>query len=324
MKFTFILVLSFLSATFSACGPSGETIKLMGEAKDLFGPIPDKMPNAENDTEARIELGRKLYFETALSVDDTISCNNCHNVLEKGSGTDNLPTSTGVKKQKGGRNSPTVWNAGFHIAQFWDGRSKDLQDQAKGPILNPIEMAMPDEASVIKKIQRIKEYEMLFIKAFPQNKAPMTYDNLAEAIAAFERTLLTKDRFDDFVNGDQNALNREEQEGLRLFVDTGCASCHNGPIFGGNSYKKMGIVEPYSTKDFGRYQITKKEEDKYYFKVPSLRNIAVTNPYFHDGSVNSLDDAVKKMAWHQLGKKLSDEKSKKIVAFLKTLTGKSL
>ncbi|MFN3246723.1 MAG: cytochrome-c peroxidase, partial [Leptonema sp. (in: bacteria)] len=213
--------------------------------------------------------------------------------------------------------------AGFHIAQFWDGRAKDLVEQAKGPILNPVEMAMPSEAAVVKKISAIQEYKDLFPKAFPNEKEAITYENIAKAIAAFESTLITKDRFDDFLKGDAKSLTPEEQKGLKTFMDVGCIQCHNGALLGGNSYQKMGKLNPYETKDLGRYNVTKKEEDKYMFKVPSLRNVALTAPYFHDGQAKTLEDAVKQMAWLQLNKKLTDEEVQSIVAFLKSLTDKS-
>lgn len=215
-------------------------------------------------------------------------------------------------------------NAGLHIAQFWDGRAKDLVEQAKGPILNPVEMAMPSEEAVVKKISAIKEYQELFSKAFPEGKNAITYENIAKAIAAFESTLITHDRFDDFLNGKSNALTKEEINGLKTFIEVGCIQCHNGALHGGNSYQKMGRMNPYeNTKDLGRYNVTKKEEDKYFFKVPSLRNVALTAPYFHDGKVQTLEEAVKKMAYLQLNKNLTEEEVQSIVTFLKALRDKS-
>jgi len=319
-----LTVLSVLMATvITYCGPSKQTIELMNQAKDIFGAIPVEMPGSSNESAEKIALGKKLYFEKSLSSDNTVSCNSCHNVEGKGSGTDNAPTSTGIKGQKGGRNAPTVLNAGFHIAQFWDGRAADLKAQAKGPILNPIEMGMKNPKEVMEKLKSIPEYSELFSKAFPDQKDPLTYDNLADAIAAFERTLVTHDRFDDFMNGNAKALSPDEQTGLKTFIDTGCNGCHNGPLLGGNSYQKLGAVNDYNTSDIGRFAVTKKEEDKKVFKVPSLRNIAITGPYFHDGSVSTLEDAVKKMAYHQLGKEISEQDISQITTFLKTLTDKT-
>lgn len=317
-----ILISTAVILTFSVmyCGPSEETKKLIQEASEFFETLPETMPGSENDTDERIALGKKLYFETRLSSDNTISCNSCHNVNPGGNGTDNAATSTGVGGQKGGRNAPTVLNAGYHLAQFWDGRAADLQAQAKGPILNPIEMAIPSEKSAIEIIKSIDEYKNLFAAAFPGEDDPITYDNLAEAIAAFERTLISKNRLDSFIAGNHKALSSEEQAGLRTFLDVGCTECHNGPLLGANSYRKIGVRNPYPTKDLGRYEVTKQEKDKYVFKVPSLRNIALSGPYFHDGQIGNLETAVKKMGFHQLDVQLSDEEVKKLVTFLNALS----
>ncbi|EPE83705.1 di-heme cytochrome C peroxidase [Leptospira noguchii str. 1993005606] len=317
------------------CGPSEKTKKLIDDSKKIFGTIPDKMPGGESDTSELILLGEKLYFEKRLSANDTQSCNSCHNVVGKAPGVDNLPTSPGAFGKNGVRNSPTVLNAGFHIAQFWDGRAKDLKEQAKGPILNPVEMAMPSASEVEKKIGQIPEYQELFAKAYPDSLTKensntltrmqkITYDNITGAIAAFERTLKTQDRFDDFQKGNHNALSAVEQEGLEKFITTGCITCHVGPLLGGNSFRKLGQVNPYeNSSDRGRQDLTKNSSDAFVFKVPSLRNVAITGPYFHDGKVASLEEAVKKMAHLQLGKDLSDSDTKLIVTFLKTLTDKN-
>ncbi|RME87150.1 MAG: cytochrome-c peroxidase [Planctomycetota bacterium] len=300
-----------------------DSAKILELAKKYFQPIPQKAPQSEKDSKEKIALGKELYFDKRLSVNNTISCNSCHQLNNGKAGVDNEPTSPGAFGKRGDRNSPTVFNAAFHIAQFWDGRAKDLVEQAKGPILNPIEMAMPSEAEVIKKLKAIKDYQKKFQKAFPKEKDPLTYQNIAEAIAAFERTLITRDRLDDFLEGDLKALNQEELKGLQSFVKTGCTTCHSGPLLGGNMFQKMGLVHPYENrKDLGRFKVTKNPGEKYFFKVPSLRNVALTAPYFHDGSVKTLEQAVVKMAWLQLGKKLTSQEIKNIVAFLKALTGK--
>ncbi|RME90937.1 MAG: cytochrome-c peroxidase, partial [Verrucomicrobia bacterium] len=227
---------------------------LREQAKAVFGVLPDKMPGSENDTPARIELGRKLYFDNRLSVNDSQSCNTCHRLDEKRGGVDNEPTSLGAHGKRGDRNAPTTLNAGFHIAQFWDGRAKDLKEQAKGPVLNPVEMAMPSEEAVVKKLSAIPEYRELFAKAFPDSDPAITYDNMAEAIAAFERTLITRDRFDDFLKGDDQALTAQELKGLETFMTIGCLTCHMSPTIGGNSYQKVGLIHAYeNTKDKGRY-----------------------------------------------------------------------
>ncbi|AVQ12780.1 Cytochrome c551 peroxidase [Leptospira santarosai] len=325
--------LTFLGAVLVYCGPSEKTKKLMEDSNKIFGTIPDKMPGGENDTPELVQLGKTLYFEKRLSANDTQSCNSCHNIIGNTSGVDNLPTSPGAFGKNGVRNSPTVLNAGFHLAQFWDGRAKDLKEQAKGPILNPLEMAMPSAAEVEKKIGEIPEYRELFAKAYPDSSAQenpksvttkkVTYDNITGAIAAFERTLKTQDRFDDFQRGNHKALSEEEQEGLEKFLTTGCTTCHVGPLLGGNSFRKLGQVHPYeNTNDKGRQDLTKNPADAFVFKVPSLRNVGVTGPYFHDGKTTTLEEAVKKMAYLQLGKELSEPDIKSIVTFLKALTDK--
>ncbi|AKH78337.1 cytochrome-c peroxidase [Leptospira interrogans] len=327
--------LTFLGILLVTCGPSEKTKKLIDDSKKIFGTIPDKMPGGEVDTPELIQLGEKLYFEKRLSANDTQSCNSCHNVVGKAAGVDNLPTSPGAFGKNGVRNSPTVLNAGFHIAQFWDGRAKDLKEQAKGPILNPVEMAMPSASEVEEKIGQIPEYQELFAKAYPDSLTKensntltraqkITYDNITGAIAAFERTLKTQDRFDDFQKGNHKALSIEEQEGLEKFIATGCITCHVGPLLGGNSFRKLGQINPYeNSSDKGRQDLTKNSSDAFVFKVPSLRNVAITGPYFHDGKITTLEEAVKKMAHLQLGKDLSDSDTKLIVTFLKTLTDKN-
>jgi cytochrome c peroxidase len=235
---------------------------------------------------------------------------------------DNKPTSEGFKDQRGDRNSPTTLNAGFHFAQFWDGRAEDLKAQAKGPVLNPVEMAMPAEAEAVRRLKTDAAYQKLFAKAFPGTADPISYDNMAEAIAAFERTLITRDRFDDFQKGDDQALTAQELKGLHLFTSIGCTTCHVGPVLGGNSYQKIGLIHAYETKDLGREQATKDEEDRGRFKVPGLRNIALTAPYFHDGKVATLRDAVVKMAHLQLDKTLTDTEADVLVAYLDSLTDK--
>lgn len=316
-----IILIPMIFTMIIACGPSKESQELQKKAKSAFGTLPDKMPGSEKDTPELISLGEKLYFDNRLSVNDSQSCNSCHNVKDKKGGVDNLPTSPGAFGKTGDRNSPTVLNAGFHVAQFWDGRAATLADQAKGPILNPGEMAMPSEKAVLEKLSKT-EYPELFAKAFPSEKEKLTYDNLAKAIAAFERTLKTSDRFDEWMKGDLKAITPAEEKGLATFIEVGCAGCHYGAALGGTSFRKLGERNPYETKDLGRFNVTKNESEKYFFKVPSLRNVLLTAPYFHDGSIATIEDAVKKMGYHQLNKDLSDEEIKSIVAFLGTLTDK--
>lgn len=286
-----------------------------------IGALPDKMPGAENDTPELVKLGEKLYFEKRLSANNSQSCNSCHQVDRQLGGVDNEPTSPGAFGKRGGRNSPTVLNAGFQMAQFWDGRAENLEAQAKGPILNPIEMAMPSDTDVLKRLKEIPEYKPLFAKAFKAENA-ITYDNVGRAIAAFERTLITRDRFDDWQKGHDETLNAQELNGLDLFLSTGCTTCHNGPVLGGNQFQKVGLVNKYETEDQGRFEATKDEGDKLKFKVPMLRNIALTGPYFHDGKLKTLEETVKLMAWLQLGRELTAAETADITAFLHTLTDK--
>lgn len=295
--------------------------ELRARAQAVSGVLPTEVPNPENPfTQEKIDLGRMLYYENRMSINEKLSCNTCHDLARYG--VDNEPTSPGHQGIRGSRNSPTVYNAALHVGQFWDGRAKDLEEQAKGPVLNPVEMGMPDADYVVKVLRSIPGYAPLFAAAFPGEEEPITYDNVARAIAAFERKLMTPGRFDDFLNGQDDALTEAELKGLETFLDTGCNACHMGPALGGMLYQKLGLIHPYETKDLGRYEATKNEADKYFFKVPSLRNVAKTGPYFHDGSIATLPEAVRLMAWHQLGKQLSDEQVASIVTFLEALTGR--
>jgi cytochrome c peroxidase len=290
--------------------------------KSVFSPLPDAAPSAENPLSAeKIALGKKLYLDKRLSKAQDISCNSCHRL--DSFGVDNEPTSPGHKGQRGGRNSPSSFNAALHIAQFWDGRAASVEAQALGPILNPIEMAMDSEAAVIERLKSDPATVKEFAAAFPQEHEPVTYQNVGKAIGAFERTLITPARFDDWLKGDTQALSADEKRGAKLFVESGCTACHNGATLGGQMYQKLGLVKPYATKDLGRYEQTKNEADKFVFKVPSLRNVAKTGPYFHDGSVKTLPEAVSLMAEYQLGKQLTAQQVSDIVTFLNSLTAKS-
>jgi len=297
---------------------------LMSRANRIFSPLPEAMPGSEDDTPERIVLGKKLYFEKRLSINDSQSCASCH-ILDNGAaGVDNLATSPGARGEKGTRNSPTVLNAGWQDSQFWDGRAEDLVEQAKGPILNPIEMGMPDEKTVEQKIAGISEYQDAFAKAFPGEKPAVTYQNIAEAIAAFERTLITPSRFDDFMNGDVDALSETELRGLKTFIKVDCKSCHDGKLLGGETYEPLGKEHAYENQtDQGIYTLTKDEDDRMFFKVAPLRNVALTAPYFHDGKIKMLDEAVRKMGKLQLDEELSNQQVSDIVSFLKTLTDKN-
>jgi len=291
----------------------------MSNIKQFFEPLPASIIDEEKNA-ALIKLGKMLYIDPRLSVNDKISCNSCHGLNNYG--VDNEPTSPGHEGKRGGRNSPTTMNAALHIAQFWDGRASDVEEQALGPILNPVEMGMPSKGAVVQKLKAIDEYQELFAEAFSEEKYPFNYNNIGKAIGAFERTLLTPSRFDDYLNGDEDALNMSEKKGLKKFMRMGCANCHNGVAIGGNAYKKIGLVEPYQTEDMGRYEVTGLESDKKAFKVPSLRNVAQTGPYFHDGSVETLGEAIELMAKHQLGRDVGHGFVKHVKAFLGSLTGK--
>jgi len=271
-------------------------------------------------TEQKITLGRMLFFEKRLSKNHDVSCNSCHSL--EGFGVDGKTTSNGHKQQRGDRNSPTVYNAGNHIAQFWDGRAADLEAQAKGPILNPVEMAMKDEASVVAVLKSIPGYSKLFKAAFPKDKDPITYDNLAMAIGAFERKLVTPGKLDSYLAGDEAALSADEKRGMAKFAGVGCTTCHSGAAVGGSSFQKLGLVETWpGVTDEGRFKVSKADEDKMKFRVPSLRNISETDPYLHDGSEADLNKLIRKMAKHQLGRELADADVADIETFLLALRG---
>jgi cytochrome c peroxidase len=274
---------------------------------------------AANINIGMVELGKKLYFDPRLSKSGFISCNSCHN-LSMG-GTDNIATSIGDKWQQGPINAPTVLNSSLNVAQFWDGRAADLKAQAGGPIANPGEMAFTHTLA-IGVLESIPAYVREFKVVFGKDKIDI--DQVTLAIAEFEKTLVTPNsRFDQWLLGDDKALTAEELAGYKLFKDSGCTACHNGSAAGGNTFQKMGLFEPYKTtaKAQGRADVTGKDADRMNFKVPTLRNVEMTYPYFHDGAANTLTEAVDIMGRLQLGKKYTNEENAKIVAFLKTLTG---
>lgn len=304
---------------------SNSFIGLKTQSLGLFGFLPTEVPSAENPiTDAKFKLGKMLYHDKRLSKDNTQSCNTCHDVANFG--VDNQPFSKGNDGKLGGRNSPTTFNAALHLAQFWDGRAAHVEEQAGGPILNPIEMAMASKEAVINRLSGVQEYQTLFAEAFP-NQA-ISYGNLQKAIGVYERKLLSPSRFDAFLKDDVQALTVNEKKGLQTFIQVGCVKCHSGTAIGGGTYEKFGVYTDYWTLtqsekiDLGRFEVTKKEEDKYVFKVPSLRNVTKTFPYFHDGSVAKIQDAVRIMAQTQLDKKLTETEVKEIVTFLDALTGK--
>jgi cytochrome c peroxidase len=268
----------------------------------------------------RVALGRALFYETLLSDGHDVSCNSCHAL--NGWGADGRRVSLGHDGRAGTRNSPSVYNAAGHFAQFWDGRAPDVETQAKGPILNPVEMGMPDSAAVLAHLRESAQYVAAFRAAYPDDAHPISYDNMGRAIGAFERRLVTPARWDHFLQGDSSALSTEEKQGLAVFIATGCQQCHNGATLGGGLYQKAGVVAPWpSLADSGRMLVTHNPSDLLVFKVPSLRNVEKTGPSFHDGSVASLEEAVRLMAHHQLGKELTTEQTASIVTWLSALTG---
>ncbi|MDH5258881.1 MAG: cytochrome-c peroxidase [Gammaproteobacteria bacterium] len=301
-----------------------------------FVPLPHSVPEPKDNpsTPEKVSLGKQLFFDARLSVDGTVSCNSCHDV--QGNGTDSRATSVGVRGQIGGRSAPPVWNAAFLSAQMWDGRLSTLEDQAKGPILNPIEMAMPHPDAAVNRIASIPGYLSQFKKVFG-GETPVTYDNIARAIATYERTLITPNsRFDQYLLGNTAALTRQEQNGMETFRSLGCNRCHRGPAMAGPQLANGQIFlqwfpafpNPYIdefklTDDLG-YNNGKEDElevRRGKWRVPSLRNIANTAPYFHNGSVKSLNKAVRVMARSQLNRELTDYEADVLEAFLKTLTG---
>ena len=301
-------------------------MEIVRKAKKFFKVLPEIAEGDYEITDDLVELGKKLYFDTRLSKSNTISCNTCHNLATFG--VDNNPTSIGHKWVAGPRNSPTVLNAALHTSQFWDGRAEDVEEQAEGPILNPIEMGSPHEEFVIDRLASIDAYVAYFTEAFPDTEKPLTYKNMARAIGAFERTLMTPAPFDAYLSGQSDALTDRQKEGLKTFMDVGCTTCHTGAALGGNLIQKFGLIKgPYweytgSEKiDEGRYEVTEKEFDKYFFKVPGLRNITKTAPYFHDGSVWDLNKTIDIMGITQLGRELTDEEISLIADFLESLTG---
>ena len=317
----FVLVSFFLLAASTASADDD----LMKRAQTRFKPIPKTVSEMKGKsfTPQKVELGKMLYFEPRLSSSALISCNTCHNVGM--GGADYQETSTGHRWQRGPRNAPTVLNSVFNIAQFWDGRAEDLKQQAKGPVQASVEMNNTPEGA-INTLKSMPEYVALFKKVFSGQADPVTFDNMAEAIEAFEATLLTPDSpFDRYLEGNKDALNEAQKEGLKIFMDKGCVTCHGGINMGGEAYFPFGLVERPKAEiiagDTGRYKITHSKSDEYVFKAPSLRNIELTPPYFHSGKVWDLKEAIKVMGAAQLGAQLTTAEVEKIDGFLRTTTG---
>ena len=321
-------VLVLLKLTISAAVMMMPAALLAQEALPKSPPIPKNNPM----TPEKIELGKQLFFDPRLSNPGTISCNSCHNVMA--GGDDNRAFSVGFKAQLGGRSAPTVWNSAYQSIQFWDGRAADLEEQSKGPLINPVEMGMDGHNVVIARIEKIKGYQVQFEKVFGKNS--MNIDNVAKAIAAYERTLITPDApFDKYIRGNKKAMSAAQVKGFETFKTVGCIACHTGPNFSGPAlpvgtaffqkfptFPDKELEKKYAlSKDLGRYDVTKAEGDKNLFRVPTLRNIAWTAPYFHNGSVQTLNEAVRIMAKTQLNRVLTDEEAGSIETFLGALTG---
>lgn len=328
-----ILVVTVLLAS-CAGGNKADTAKqneekqaLLEKANMYFAALPAVADNPANPvTEAKVSLGKMLYMDKTLSKNGTISCNSCHNL--ETFGVDNLPTSPGDDGKLGGRNSPTVFNAALHLTQFWDGRAADVETQAGMPIMNPVEMMMPDESVVVERVKANPEYAALFQAAFPEEADPMSFQSVRYAIAAFERTLLTPSRFDDYLGGNLDAISYEEAKGMETFINSGCIACHKGVVIGGQELQKFPLFGSYESKtgsttiDKGKFENTKNESDAFLFKPQSMRNVEKTYPYFHDGKVADLAAAVRIMGELELNKNLTDEEVNSIVTFLKSLTKK--
>lgn len=326
MAFALVAVAVLTAASTTLVIAAGDADELQRQAKENFGVLPSDMATPEFPITAdRVELGRKLFFDPRISDDGTVSCSRCH--LPALYGTDGLPKPHGVHDRVNPRNAPTVLNAALQFRAHWRGDRVNVEDQAKQALIGPPSFGNPDYGAAMAKLKAIPGYAQLFAKAFPGEQDPITPDNWAKAIGAFERILVTPSRFDAFLTGKSDALSSAEQNGLRLFIDLGCATCHNGPGLGGAMFRKFGVTEDYwkatgvQQPEKGRNEVTKDTADLYVFKVPSLRNVTMTPPYFHDGSVATLRGAVTVMARVQLDKTLTDREVEDIVAFLGSLTG---
>jgi cytochrome c peroxidase len=300
---------------------------LMEKAHQVFKPLPQDMATAEFPIDAmRVALGRKLFFDPRLSLDGTVSCATCHRPALYG--TDALPKSIGAEHRLNARNAPTVLNAALQFKAHWIGDRQNVEEQAIKSLTGHASFGNPDTATVIQKIKALPGYEEEFKQAFSNEPEPVKPENWGKAIGAYERTLVTPSPFDAFLKGDAKALTPQAQNGLKTFIDIGCASCHNGVGIGGSSFQKFGVFEDYWKQtgsqpiDEGRFTATQEPADKYVFKVPNLRNVAMTPPYFHDGSVATLPQAVRVMGKVQLGRELTDQEVHDLVAFLNSLTGK--
>jgi cytochrome c peroxidase len=295
--------------------------------RDLFSKyytkLPETMPGGEGSTGEMVDLGDRLFREKRLSADGALSCNTCHVLDEGAAGVDGKPVSVGVYGRSGRRNAPTVLNAGFQFVQFWDGRAATLEEQARHPLLNADEMGMSSEEAVEAVLRQDESYVAEFREAFPGSAEPVIFENVLRAIAAFERTLVSRSRFDDFMEGQDEAMGESERRGAYRFWSLGCRGCHTGMFFGGQSFARIGNTKAYrNQEDRGRFEVTGNRDDEMVFKVPSLRNVALTAPYFHDGSIGDLRSAVDEMFLLQVGIDAPEQYRSDIVAFLGALTEK--
>jgi len=320
-----IVAIAILSFAGLSSGSNGDE-ELLKQANQIFGALPKAMVSEKNPiTPGKVKLGKLLFYETRISIDGTVSCVRCHPI--------GLYAADGLKKSIGNncrvnpRNAPAIFNAAGQISAHWIGNRADVEDQARQSVIGPPSFGMPSYEAVENRLKGLKGYVDLFREAYPGEKDPVNMDNFAKAVGAFERTLVTPAPFDAFLRGNQGALSEQGKRGLRIFNEVGCTACHSGPYIGGQTYQKFGLVEAYwkytksETIDEGRYAVTKNEADKYAFKVPVLRNVEKTPPYFHDGSVERLEEAVRIMGKAQLGRDLSTLQTEDIVGFLKSLTG---
>ncbi|WP_246839056.1 cytochrome-c peroxidase [Leptospira wolffii] len=318
------LVFAFLIISFSmlSCSSSKKNERIWEDATKIFRTIPNKVPGSNSDTPELVSLGRKLYNDNRLSLDNSISCNSCHPVSNGQVGTDNATLSIGVRGKRTQRNTPSVINSAFQFALYRDGRFSNYNGLIKDHLLNNGEMKLASERELESRISSDKEYIMDFERQFPREKKKVSIPTVTTALSAFLRTLVSKgSRFDAYLNGNRKVLTEQEQDGLALFLSQGCITCHNGPLLGGNSFRKIGVAHPYTKgSDKGRFNVTKRPQDQYFFKVPSLRNVSLTGPYFHDGSVQTLEEAVRQMGYYQLGKNLSPGEIESLVTFLKAIS----
>ncbi|TGM57234.1 cytochrome-c peroxidase [Leptospira vanthielii] len=291
-------------------------------AREKIGILPNFVPGSETDTVAKIVLGNKLFRDNKLSSNHVQSCITCHPIDGTSAGMDRQSTSRGTFGQLGKRNTPTILNVGFLPIIFWDGRRDTLYNQAIDPFINPIEMSLPSESELLSRIQNDSSYTIFFTNAFPESPTPNIH-SIRLTLAAFERSLISKSRFDDFIESNVQALNKAELDGLKTFLDVGCNRCHNQNLLGGSQFSKLDTVYTYNLNDLGRSEFTGNSDDNFFFKVPPLRNVALTAPYFHDGSVPTLKEAVQRMNHYKLNHTMTDSEIDLIISFLKSLSDKT-